>query len=271
MTPEQVDSLVSRGAPPERLTNRLTTQAPIRCPSKGGAELDPREPRGQARQKLSPAILVTKKPQALWAQALLYALLILATTGCVSHKHALAGGIGQPPGPRGPQSREELDLPVSELGMVGPPEGDCDYNGIPDSLDLLNQYAEDLNNNGEIDTCEPIHVPGTFDNRNAAWETRAREVDTLALFRTFEPAVGYAIECYVPIGSTPARLIVRKRSGEELAAINDCVSPGPHELFWALRNSHGLLVERNVEYVLCLELAGRSVKRRLRWDREFRF
>ena len=153
----------------------------------------------------------------------------------------------------------------------GSPEGDCDENDIPDSLDIASHYAGDLNGNGTIDTCELDYVPGSYDNRSSGWEVAAEHGDTLALERTFGKRVGYAIQCFVPRQSGLARLVVRDSTGRLVAAITDCLEPGAHQVWWALRGKNGLLVEPGLTYRLRLEQGSRSVERLICWRRELRW
>jgi hypothetical protein len=182
-----------------------------------------------------------------------------------------AGRTPSQPGTAAVAREAELDLPVSELGRVGPPAGDCDENGIPDSVDIANQYADDNNHNGEIDTCEIDPVPGSYDPRTKAWESMAAQADTLAMFRTFGKAVGVVMECYVPARGGTARLVVRDTTGIEVATISECVSPGAHRAFWPLRDKNGLLISKDVMYVISLEQGSHSTRRTVRWNHEYRF
>lgn len=191
--------------------------------------------------------------------------------GCATLHPITPSTTGHHPQPASPEEEEHPDLLNSELGWNGPPAGDCDENGIPDSLDIARRYADDLNHNHELDTCELYYIPGGFDSRDSRWEDVAVQADTLALFRSFAKHVGIAIQCYVPSGSRPAQLLVRNNSGVNLATIADSLSSGPHWTSWGLRNSAGHLVTRGVEYVICLEQGGRSIQRTVCWRREVHF
>jgi len=218
-------------------------------------------------------LLVTRPVAALFRFMLtlnVVLTLLGGALGCAGVAPAPSKHQVQAPSELKPQETHS-DVVVNPLDRVGPPEGDCDSNEIPDSLDIANHYADDLDHDGSIDTCEPTYVPGSYDNRAAGWEVAAARGDTLLLLRSFGERVGIALQCYVPQGAGTARLLVRERSGAEVATISNCLEPGAHQLFWALRRSNGLLAERGVEYVICLEQGRRSVRKVVCWRRTVHF
>lgn len=190
--------------------------------------------------------------------------------GCAA-SHVSAAKHSPTPETASVKHEAELDLPVSELGRAGPPEGDCNENEIPDSVDIANQYEDDNNHNGEIDPCEIDAVPGSYDPRTKAWESTAARADTLAMFRTFAKRVGIVMECYVPARSGTARLVVRDTAGIQVSTISECLSPGAHRAFWPLRDGNGLIISKDVVYVISLEQGSHSTRRAVRWNREYRF
>jgi hypothetical protein len=211
------------------------------------------------------------RPTRSLGTAVLAVLLASGLLGCAASTPSTSGSTSPPHQAPADTHADYLDLSPSALGRAGPPEGDCDENGIPDSLDIANHYADDNNHNQEIDTCELDYVPGGYDNRTSAWASIAAKADTLTLFRTFAKRVGIVMECYVPEQSGAARLLVRDAAGKEVAVITDCLAPGAHRAFWPLRDHNGLLVANKTEYLVCLEQGARSTQRLVRWNRDFRF
>lgn len=172
------------------------------------------------------------------------------------------------------KSSEKPDLDyklIAELMGGTPYEGDCDANGIPDSVDVAQGYAHDTNLNGVPDYCEREFPTGSYDPDFRRWSKAASVADTLALCRVFGVKIGYGIHCYVPADGGDARLTVHSMDGKLLATISECVRTGASHYAWPLRSSGGLLAEADMEYYLSLKNGSGEVRQLVRWRREFRF
>jgi hypothetical protein len=153
------------------------------------------------------------------------------------------------------------------LTMRSAPDAyDCDCNGVPDSLDVREGRASDVNHNGQDDMCDDDPAV-----RGLAWSEDWRKLaaarDTSAFI------VGHQcrevwIRYTVPEGGADVRLTARAPSGHVVRTLlRRHVDSGAYQLVWDETDDHGKPVADGTLYSITLEIGRRVYVRSAFWRR----
>jgi hypothetical protein len=144
---------------------------------------------------------------------------------------------------------------------------DCNDNGIDDSVDIAERIEDDVNANGEIDSCDPDPAVREFALSDTTWHSYSISHPGDVYFKTsFNDTGDVRIRYTVPESGTRIRLEVldhrRKRARTLIGGIRQ--SSGHYELVWNRSDAKGRQLPGG-SYSVHLTAGDRTVDRPLRW------
>ena len=168
---------------------------------------------------------------------------------------------------------DSLDEPTAAEAAMAmtmrslPGAHDCDFNGVPDSLDVSAGRTTDLNHNGQDDVCDDDPAV-----RRRAWSEDWRGVasasDTSALL--VRHAFGHEvwIRYTIPRGGSGARLTARAPSGAIVKTLRrGHLGSGAYDLIWDETDERGKVVHDSTTYTITLEVGRKTYTRPVFWRR----
>ena len=150
------------------------------------------------------------------------------------------------------------------LTMRSAPDAyDCDCNGVPDSLDVREGRASDVNRNGQDDMCDDdTEVRGLARSELTA----ARDTATFFVLHQCEHELW--IHYRVPQGGADVRLTARAPSGKIVRTLlRRHIDSGAYDLIWDETNDNGIPVPDGTLYSITLEIGRRVYSRKGFWRR----
>jgi hypothetical protein len=141
---------------------------------------------------------------------------------------------------------------------------DCDGNALPDSADIADGTADDLNHNGWIDECD---ADTTLDviRRPEAWKSWQQAADTSFFSTRHQANQTIEVRYTVPHSGAEVRLTVLSPNGGTLRRlVGSRQASGAYMLSWDKRDDHDRTVPPG-RYVVRLTVGGRRYERPIRW------
>jgi len=153
-------------------------------------------------------------------------------------------------------------------GLWGGPPGDCNDNGVPDSIDIAQRMEDDVNGNGIADYCDPVDSVRYSNNRfDGIWQ-QMHNVRGASYFRVRHNSFGLTIRYTVPPGGAHVTLDVLNARNQILGVIHAARdTSGAYEIDWdkTMGNSDEPIAPGS--YTFRLRIDGRSYTARQRWLR----
>lgn len=144
---------------------------------------------------------------------------------------------------------------------------DCNGNGLRDSIDIADGTAEDANQNGVIDACDPDEAVFNLANHDSAWFRHSEQNPGTSYFAaSFQRGHAIRIRYTVPAPGGRIELDVLDDRGRRIHRLQNArMLPGHYELSWDLTDREGEPFPHG-RYVLRLRALGREYVRAVRWD-----
>jgi len=148
--------------------------------------------------------------------------------------------------------------------VAGGAPGDCNSNGVPDSIDIAKGMADDSNRNGISDDCDSDSTASKVAQAQfEAWRDGRELPDTswfCVRYRPFEIAIRYT----VPKGGADIRVEVANQTGQTIAVLHSARDKaGAFEILWD-RTVNSEAVPPGL-YTFRLVAAGRMLTRQQEW------
>lgn len=153
--------------------------------------------------------------------------------------------------------------PLGSPGMV-----DCNWNGIPDSLDIAEGTSDDDNHNGVIDECESdTTLCWNRQDCRDRWRDLASRADTSFFWTAHAPNGTVVIRFTVPRAGASVGLTAHgETTGKRFTVIDTTrKATGAYELSWDKRDSQTHVAAPAGIYTLTLKVGTRSYLRRVHW------
>ena len=241
--------------------------------------------------RFHPAIVAGKRPVLFrrgrgWMVSALRSLgggaLLCGLIGCfVGTLSGCTAGRAGGPGHKAPPARptEPHPAPGGETDVFGEPTAreaaraltmrsapdayDCDCNGVPDSLDVREGRASDVNHNGQNDMCDDDTVV-----RGLARSELAAARDTATFFVLHQCEHELWIHYRVPQGGADVRLTARAPSGKIVRTLlRRHIDSGAYDMVWDETDDNGIPVPDGTLYSITLEIGRRVYSRKAFWQR----
>jgi hypothetical protein len=149
----------------------------------------------------------------------------------------------------------------------GPP-GDCNDNGLPDSIDIAQHMEDDVNGNGIADYCDPVDSVRYSNNRfDGTWQ-EMHNARGASYFRVRHNPFGITIRYTVPPGGARVTLDLLNARNHVLGVIHAARdTSGAYEINWDKTLGGSDEPVSPGRYTFRLRVAGRSYTARQRWLR----
>ena len=145
---------------------------------------------------------------------------------------------------------------------------DCNGNGFPDSVDIADGTAADVNFNGIDDRCDPVDSVYEFARNDSSWFDYSERNPGASYFSsTFEPGDTIRIRYTVPSPGGTVQIDVlnhRKRPIHRIVRVGRA-REGHYERAWDLRDRRGRYLPGG-RYFIRLRCLGRESVRPVRWS-----
>jgi hypothetical protein len=215
--------------------------------------------------------------------ALASVILLIGIAGCAAHRPARAVADAPARGSQADQAAEHPQ-PRTTGSFIDPNDEptafdaaraltmrtaqtfpDCDYNGIPDSLDIVAGRTEDRNHNYVDDYCDD-DVAVRKQEFSYAWRQLANQPDTIFFKLRHMSDDSVWVRYTVPESVAHVTLRVLTPSGKEVRRIVDTAQRrGPYEEVWGQDDSRGHALPDSVLYDLVLSVNKRTAVRQAIW------
>jgi FlgD Ig-like domain len=149
---------------------------------------------------------------------------------------------------------------ISSRRIPRPSPFDCDGNFIPDSLDIAEGFAVDLNHNGVPDSCEPdTTLLGSVASQ------RWRDQDTVFFSSAYLRSQSVLLRYTVPQPGAKVAIEIRSAQGDSVRLLYQGTrARGAYEEHWDRRNDEGRLVSAG-PYEISLQVGKVTKTTRVRW------
>lgn len=149
---------------------------------------------------------------------------------------------------------------ISSHRIPRPSPYDCDGNFIPDSLDIAEGFAVDLNHNRVPDSCES--------DTTLLWSVssqRWRDQDSVFFSSAYLRSQSVLLRYTVPQGGAKVAIDIRSAKGDSVRLLYQGTrARGAYEEHWDRRNDGGRLVSAGA-YEISLQVGKVTKTTRVRW------
>jgi hypothetical protein len=157
------------------------------------------------------------------------------------------------------------DLPEAQLNQLRNARvSDCNGNAIPDSIDIAEGYAQDVNHNSVIDDCDPDEAVASAARSERPWWRYSDSQDS-SYFSVHHSTIPRIIIRYtVPPSGALVLLAVYDSNGHNLGMlVNHFQDNGPYTIAWD-RKLAGIPLKPGI-YTFRLSVGRRAMERKMAW------